>query len=602
MKKWTDERELYLEISRHAGDSADAVYDMIQKWRSSLPALTDTRAAPDIINQATMSVPVKHGRKSWMAAAGVAAVILAGLLMFDRVGFKEVHSPAVCKAIVGEVVIVRDGRRINLANGMEVLQSDTVISGKNSMAVIEVGSAIVRVEQNSELAFDTVINAEELSLELTLQRGLIYSTVEKLQKYTLSVATRTAVASVRGTTFMIRSDDTQTKLIVIEGRVMMAPRLPPGEAMSTAGVAVEQGMMSVIDEADIRSITKAHSKKIQTLDDIIKQTVTVRKVDEKTLNSLRLIADDIDRDGMVDAERRVLIKDITGIQSATPYNNNLIIATNSAVYFGVKNMIEWVVEGPYPSKPYIWDNRIIVGYRDSIISIDKKGRIEWRTKIKGNVLEDGILSLKNTIAVPTDGGILYFIDKNGNITRTVDCGAPFASKPVYFNQLLCIATADGYLYAIDIILGVSIYRKHIGAVVGNGIFARYPELYVVTPSQIQKIHLFKDEVVWTIADSGIVSAVQCEEGVIYATGDGWVSRISGTGIMEWRKKPGFRIQSLKTVPKGVTVIADNIFHYLSAHGETLWSYTLPAKNAGIFDATSAAVYINIDGRVLPLRL
>ncbi|HXK64696.1 MAG TPA: hypothetical protein PK348_00355, partial [Spirochaetota bacterium] len=202
----------------------------------------------------------------------------------------------------------------------------------------------------------------------------------------------------------------------------------------------------------------------------------------------------------------------------------------------------------------------------------------------------------------TTKGIIYFISKNGTILHKVNCDAPFVTRPVSFGQMVCVVTADGYLYAIDVVLGVSIYRKYIGKVLDNGIFANYPEMYIVTPASIQKIHLLRDEIIWKYDNSGIVAAVEHPQGILFATAHGTLGKIAANGTLEWQINPGKEIRSLQYTPKGIVCIAENVFYQISDAGEVLWSYTLPALNSEILSVTPKTVYIRLGNSFLALRL
>jgi len=256
---------------------------------------------------------------------------------------------------------------------------------------------------------------------------------------------------------------------------------------------------------------------------------------------------------------------------------------------------------PMPSKPFEWDTMYILQSQD-LYAIDRKGDVLWQCGIDGDVPDDGMLRIKNMIIVPTSKGLLYFIDKKGKILHRVDCNAPFITKPVLFNQMVCIVTNDGYLYAIDISLGVSIYRKHIGTVIENGLIAQYPEIYFVTPDSIQKLHVLKDELVWSFNDSSIIDAMAYDNGIVYATTNGLLCKLSASGDSEWKISPGKSIHSLKSIRNEITCIADTVFYLIASNGEILWSYTLPSPDATIVAVTPKMVFICIENRLLTLKI
>ncbi|MGB4268727.1 MAG: FecR domain-containing protein [Spirochaetota bacterium] len=601
MSRWVDDKELYSEVAGYAGDSADALFSLLHNWQSSLPSLRDTCTYKDIIEQSRTSKPYS---KQWLSvvAAGIAAVVIIGIVLFNRFVEKPFQTRAICKAVVGNVLVQRSGRYINLTNGMEVLQSDTIVCDKNSMTVIEIGSATLRIDQNSKVSIDSLQQTKALSLATSMDKGILYATVQKLQKGdSLLVKTKTAVAGIRGTSFLVKSDSKSTKLVVLDGKVLLAPRIQDMPQEDITGVVVDGGKSCVIDTRTLRTIQKAIIEKKVSLDEAIQESIPVSLADEKAMQVLHALNQDVSEQVVIDEDKPSTINDLYPIVFITPYRNDIVVTTNNSIYYCENNLIKWTHDYYPVSKPYIWDD-IIIFQSKMLQALDTKGNSKWDIEIEGNIIVDSIVQVRDKLVIPTTKGLIYFISKNGKILHTVNCNSLIVSRPVLFGQMVCVVTADGYLYAIDVVLGVSIYRKHIGKVVGNGIFASYPEMYIITPASIQKIHLLKDEIIWRHDDSEIVAAVEHPEGIVFATARGTLGKITANGTLEWQINPGKEIHSLQYTSKGIVCIAENVFYHISDTGEVLWSYTLPAKNTEILSVTGKTVYIRLENSFLALRL
>lgn len=600
MNRWENDKELYSEIAGYAGDSADALFTILHKWQSSLPSLRDSYTYRDIIEYSKTSMSYK---KQWLLiAAGIAAIVIFGVVLFNRFVEKPTQKPALCKAVIGNVFVQRGREYINLTNGMEVLQSDIVVCAQGSMALIEIGPAILRIEQNSKVSIDSLQQTQVLSLAASMDKGALYVAVQKLHKGdSISVKTKTAVAGVRGTSFMVQSDSRSTRLVVLDGKVLISPRVAHIPTVEETGVFVTEGKSCVIDIHTLRTIQKAVEQKKLPLSDVIKQSLSVSSADEKSMQILRTLNQNVSEYIVIDENKPLTINDLYPIVSIVPYKNYIVVTTNNGIYYCENNLIQWHQEYPIVSKPYIWDDYIIFQSK-RLLACDAKGIIKWELEIEGEVISNSIIAFRNTLVIPTTKGIIYFINKNGRILHTVNCNAPIVSRPVPFGQMVCVATADGYLYAIDVILGVNIYRKYIGMIVVDGIFANYPEMYIVSPSSIQKIHLLKDEVIWEYNDSEIVAAVEHPQGILFATSDGTLGKITGNGILQWQINLGKNIHSIEYGSKGIVCIVDNVFYQISDSGDVLWSYTLPSKNTKILSITSKAVYIRVENSFLTLQL
>ncbi|MGQ9844467.1 MAG: FecR family protein, partial [Spirochaetota bacterium] len=545
MNRWENDKELYSEIAGYAGDSADALFTVLHKWQSSLPSLRDSYTYRDIIEYSKTSMSYK---KQWLSiAAGIAAIVIFGVVLFNRFVEKPAQKLALCKAIVGNVLVQRGGEYINLTNGMEVLQSDIIVCDKGSMAVIEIGPAILRIEQNSKVSIDSLQQTQEISLAASMDKGALYVAVQKLHKGdNISVKTKTAVASVRGTSFMLQSDSKSTRLVVLDGKVLVLPRVADIPTVGETGVSVTEGKSCVIDIHTLRTIQKAVEQKKVPLSDAIKQSISVSSADEKSMQILRTLNQNVSEHIVIDENKPLAINDLYPIVSIVPYKNDIVVTTNNGIYYCENNLIQWHQDYPIVSKPYIWDDYIIFQSK-RLLACDAKSTIKWELEIEGEVISNSIIAFRNTLLIPTTQGIIYFINKNGRILHKVNCNAPIVSRPVPFGQMVCVATADGYLSAIDGILGIHIYRKYIGMIVVDGIFANYPEMYIVSPSSIQKIHLLKDEVIWEYNDSDIVAAVEHPQGIIFATSNGTLGKITGNGILQWQIHIGKDIHSTEYV-------------------------------------------------------
>lgn len=600
MNRWADEKELYSEIAGYAGDSADELFTLLHNWQLSLPSLRDSYTYKDIIEH---SKTVTLYKKQWLSvAAGIAAIVIAGIVLFNRFAEKPAPKPAVCKAVVGNVIVQRDNEYINLTNGMEVVQSDTIVCDKGSMAVIEFGEATLRIEQNSKVSINSLQQEQVLSLAASMDKGILYAAVRKLQKGdSILVNTKTAVAGIRGTSFLVKSDNQSTKLVVLDGKVLFSPRVADMPTGEITGVVVDEGKSSVIDTHTLRTIQKAVEQKKVSLDEAIQESISISKADEKAMQILRALNQDASEHIIIDEDKPLDINDLYPIVSITPYKNDLVVTTNNGIYYCENNLIKWMQDYPVVSKPYIWDDFIIFQSR-KLQALDTKGTIKWEIDIEGEIISNSIIPLRSTLVIPTTKGLVYFINKNGRILHRVNCNAPIVSGPVSFGQMVCVATADGYLYAIDVVLGVSIYRKHVGRVVSNGIIANYPEMYIVTSASIQKIHLLRDEVIWRYNDSEIVAAAEHPHGIVFATGKGTLGKITSNGTLQWQINAGKDIHSLAYTSKGIVCIAENVFYQISDTGEVLWSYTLPARNTEILALTPKTVYIRLENSFLTLRL
>lgn len=88
---------------------------------------------------------------------------------------------------------------------------------------------------------------------MEMEKGEVYLTLSKLRGTGFKVKTPTAVASVRGTSFTVLSDNKGSKLSVAKGTVAVDP-VKDGKVIENKSVAVETGMRT--DYIDKKAVEK----------------------------------------------------------------------------------------------------------------------------------------------------------------------------------------------------------------------------------------------------------------------------------------------------------------------------------------------------------
>ncbi len=109
----------------------------------------------------------------------------------------------ICKEFKGSAFVRRAGKKINLSKGLKILESDTVVTGPGSFALIEFQDhSTHKVGENSSLDINE-LNEDGF---FTLLKGSIISLVvpkKKIDKKKhFRIKTRSSVAGVRGTQFV----------------------------------------------------------------------------------------------------------------------------------------------------------------------------------------------------------------------------------------------------------------------------------------------------------------------------------------------------------------------------------------------------------------
>ncbi|MCU0679478.1 MAG: FecR family protein, partial [Planctomycetes bacterium] len=101
---------------------------------------------------------------------------------------------------------------------------DSIRTGALSCADLLMGNlGIIRVQENSLVKIDTLVDPATGDTKFAMNNGKIYSTLGKLSKGSFQVKTPTSVASIRGTSFRISAGAYDSRLDVLDGNVHVNP-------------------------------------------------------------------------------------------------------------------------------------------------------------------------------------------------------------------------------------------------------------------------------------------------------------------------------------------------------------------------------------------
>ncbi|MGD9744257.1 MAG: FecR domain-containing protein [Dongiaceae bacterium] len=166
-------------------------------------------------------------RTAWAISLGLAA----GLLGRFGIPGAQAQSPTVgtVSRFVGVVLVVSDGASRPVQNGMALHIGNRIVTGETGRLEIHLadGSVLV-VGPATEIALDRFVapsaaNAGDALIEVIA--GILRIALDSASSWTrFEVTTRTAVASVRSTEWVVDAKPDTTGVFVIEGRVTVVER------------------------------------------------------------------------------------------------------------------------------------------------------------------------------------------------------------------------------------------------------------------------------------------------------------------------------------------------------------------------------------------
>jgi len=137
--------------------------------------------------------------------------------------------PAHMVFVQGDVTIIRNDVNVPAVLGSVVQPEDIIATGNQSIAVVQIADkAVAHITSNSKVKVTSLVAT---STTLYLEKGELISKVERLQKgQQYMVKTRSVVASVRGTQFLVKTDEKIGKVAVHTGTVSVKPVVEEAKA------------------------------------------------------------------------------------------------------------------------------------------------------------------------------------------------------------------------------------------------------------------------------------------------------------------------------------------------------------------------------------
>jgi hypothetical protein len=226
---------------------------------------------------------------------------------------------ATVSLVIGEVVILRDNAAGQMAAkmNMELQPADMVITGdKSKLNIVLENSGVVQIGPNSKVVLSALFLRDDGSSDqkIAVKAGQIILGLKKLQKDSaFNVETPTAVAGVRGTSFMVNVQENEdnnafpffvklndkknvtTKIAVLAGAVELS-----GGKSGSKTVMVNQLKQAVLQGADFDNVQVMNIDRL-TLD----QLSEIRGFAEISKLKMQDIAEEI---GQVDPEIKQMLK------------------------------------------------------------------------------------------------------------------------------------------------------------------------------------------------------------------------------------------------------------------------------------------------------
>ena len=216
--------------SLHAEDNG------MEEWHYTLrPGDTLQEITVNLLNHRyTWSDVVKHNRIDQLATVAPGSIVKIPMHWL-----KHQPKPAKVKSLTGSVQIKKasSSRYETLKEDMSIRVGDEIATRKGSVVIEFADSSTVRLEESSNLVFNRLSHFGKTGMvdtRLRLKRGSLTTDIPPLVKGSrYEIKTPSAIAAVRGTEFRLHSNEQETRLEVLEGKVEFSGE--HGQVMVDAG-------------------------------------------------------------------------------------------------------------------------------------------------------------------------------------------------------------------------------------------------------------------------------------------------------------------------------------------------------------------------------
>ena len=161
-------------------------------------------------------------------------LILCGLVFFSCAPKKHIDFGYVT-FYYGNIDIIKSGEKIRPKLKMLIESGDVISTSKHARIDVQLENyGLIRVNQNSEVELDKILETINHKVTVKMESGQILCKLKKLDKAKeFDVETPTAVAGVRGTTFLVDSkeDKENSEIAVDEGNLEVINKNEPDKKL-----------------------------------------------------------------------------------------------------------------------------------------------------------------------------------------------------------------------------------------------------------------------------------------------------------------------------------------------------------------------------------
>jgi len=239
-------------LQNHSVEMKD-LPDFNKNWMESEPVFS--------IDELSLKRILKiHSKNLSFKVSGIAAAVFLACGVFTGIFFQKdiinIYSPSsssetaeklrgLVLRVKGDVSVEKNGNKKMLYKGEVVARGDVIQTESGEVDIALSSGTILRLKDEGRFTFNKLDKSKTgQDTEISLEKGSLFSTVDRLsEKDTYVVKTPTAIAGVRGTSFLVTASHDHTEIHVVKGSISVNSL---GEKGSVKEKILEEGDQGIV--------------------------------------------------------------------------------------------------------------------------------------------------------------------------------------------------------------------------------------------------------------------------------------------------------------------------------------------------------------------
>ncbi|MCS7205848.1 MAG: FecR family protein [Leptospiraceae bacterium] len=198
----------------------------------------------------------------------------------------------------GKSYLTRDGQKKEIQIRTLIEEKDIITTEKESSLHVQLANGVmIRIGANTKIEFEKILKAiQQYEYKLVLRQGEVLTKIDKQKEKRIQfdVQAPTAIASVRGTEFLMEADNNKTLIAVNDGSLMVMDInqkerviLNSGEKIIATYEAFEKSLLEDYEKKKFELLQEFEKTRQKNLEILIQQLESNQKIIEEQKKKLK---------------------------------------------------------------------------------------------------------------------------------------------------------------------------------------------------------------------------------------------------------------------------------------------------------------------------